>query len=71
MGLILSIVQLAVAIFMIGFGQSVEKDVQEYGKEYKIKINIIVTHYVLSSLISIANHTISDALTIRSILSYI
>lgn len=37
---ILSIIQLAVAIFMIGFGQSVEKDVQEYGKEYKIKINI-------------------------------
>lgn len=37
---ILSIVQLAVAIFMIGYGQSVEKDVQEYGKEYKIKINI-------------------------------
>ena len=37
---ILSIVQLAVAIFMISFGQSVEKDVQEYGTEYKIKIDI-------------------------------
>lgn len=37
---ILSIVQLAVAIFMIGFGQSVEENVQEYGTEYKIKIDI-------------------------------
>lgn len=37
---ILSIVQLAVAIFMIGFGQSVEENVQEYGTEYKVQMNI-------------------------------
>ncbi len=37
---VLSIIQLAVAIFMIGFGQSVEENVQEYGTEYKIPINV-------------------------------
>lgn len=37
---ILSIIQLAVAIFMICFGQSVEENVQENGTEYKIPINI-------------------------------
>ena len=37
---ILSVIQLTVAIFMIGYGQSVVKNVEEYGKEYKIQINI-------------------------------
>ena len=37
---ILSIVQLAVAIFMIGFRKSVEENVQENGAEYKIQINV-------------------------------
>ncbi len=37
---ILSIVQLAVVMFMICFGQSVEANVQENGTEYKIPINI-------------------------------
>ena len=37
---ILSIVQLAVAVFMISFGQSVEENVQKFGTEYKIPINV-------------------------------
>lgn len=37
---VLSIIQLAVAIFMIGFGESVEENLQKYGKEYKIQINV-------------------------------
>lgn len=37
---ILSVVQIFVAIFMICFGQSVEENVQKYGIEYKIPISI-------------------------------
>ena len=37
---ILSIIQLAVATFMIYFGQSVEENVQKYGVEYKIPISV-------------------------------
>ncbi len=37
---VLSIVQLAVAIFMISFGQSVEGNLQKYGTEYRIPISV-------------------------------